>query len=162
MSRVIRADAANRGEPDRAITRARQEATRIIEDAKADAARLLMEASRARDMALISVERDAQALALEAARHIVGEAIALEPDRVEAIVRSALLRARRTHPCEVHVHPDDVAALERARLEPSVQIVSDASIARGGCIVRNPLGTIDARVEVRLDAIAHWLAGETP
>lgn len=188
MSRVIRGTASRlvpaevastRALAEREIARAHQEAVRIIEDAKAEAeglrrearaeglsaanleaARLLVEASRVRDAALLSAEHDARCLALEAAAHIVGEAIALEPDRITAIVRSALSRARQMHPCEVHVHPDDVAALERARLEHSVRIVSDQAVSRGGCIVRNTLGTIDARIEVRIDAMARWLAGE--
>lgn len=180
MSRVIRAKTLGEIASARDETaRARHEALRIIEDAKAEAervrrearaeglaaanleaARLLLEASRTRDAALLAAERDARRLALEAATHIVGEAIALEPDRIAAIVRSALTRARQMHSCEVHVHPEDLSALERAKLNDSVRLVADATISRGGCVIRSALGTIDARVEVRIDAIARWLAGE--
>jgi flagellar biosynthesis/type III secretory pathway protein FliH len=185
MSRVIRANASplasTHDEAGREIARARQEAIRIVEDAKAEAerlrhearaeglaaanlevARLLLEASRARVEALASAEHDARSLALLAASHIIGEAIALEPDRITQIVRSALLRARQTHSCEVHVHPEDVAALDRTRFGDSVRIVPDAALSRGDCVVRNAFGTIDARIEVRLEAMARWLAGEAP
>lgn len=192
MSRVIRGAgattrvlpgelAAARTDAERILDEARAEATRIVERAHdeaervrraardegleaahVEAARMLIEGARSRDAALALAERDAQTLALAATAKIVGEAIVIEPARIAAIVRDALTRARRARSVEVHVHPEDVAALERAQLELAVRVVPDAMLTRGGCVVRSELGVIDARVEVRIDAIARLLGCETP
>lgn len=149
---------AARAEQERLRADARREAH---EEARAEAAALLVEAARARDLAREEAARDARTLALAAAERIAGEAIALEPERIVAIVREAIGRTRRARAIEVRAHPDDVRAIEAASL-PVLRVVADASMARGGCVVRSELGTVDARVEVRLDAMARVLGCEPP
>jgi flagellar biosynthesis/type III secretory pathway protein FliH len=39
-------------------------------------------------------------------------------------------------------------------------VESDTAIARGGCVVSSDAGTLDARVETRIDALARALQAE--
>ena len=151
-----------RDEAARIVTEARAEAARLTAEAKvegaaaarADAAGMLLAAAQIRDAALARAERETRALALGVASRIVGEAIALEPARIDALVRAALARTRRATTVDVRVHPEDARALD---LGPGVRVVTDPTLRRGGCVVSSELGTVDARVEVQLDALADLL-----
>jgi type III secretion system HrpE/YscL family protein len=155
---------------------ARDEAASIREDAaragrdesRAQAAALLAEASAIRDRALRAAERETAEVAIAVARRILGEEIALAPERVTALVGEVLARARRANDVTVTLHPDDAATLrsvqdtllERAGRPARFTIVEDPSLTRGGCIVRTELGQLDARIEVQLEALASALGIE--
>jgi flagellar biosynthesis/type III secretory pathway protein FliH len=66
------------------------------------------------------------------------------------VVREGLERVRRASRVRVRVHPSDAAQL----IELEAEVVEDPSITRGGCVVESELGEVDARLEVRLDALA--------
>jgi flagellar biosynthesis/type III secretory pathway protein FliH len=172
--------ATARAEAVRLVEEARAEAERLREEARAEAERLreearaaalaaaraeiaegLVAAARAREAAIAGAEREVQTLALVAAGRIVGEELALSPERIVTIVRNVTERARRARGVEVRVHPDDAVALERA-VGASLRIIPDPTITRGGCVVTSELGIVDARVEVQLDAMARILGCESP
>src|SRR5690606_349691 len=104
------------------------------------------------------VERALLETACAIARRLVHDELRQAPESIEAIVRGAL-SALPDHVRELRVlaHPDDVALLQEYRdvLEPErrLQLVADASIARGGCQLRSDTTQIDASIEARLDAI---------
>ena len=173
-----------RAEAARIVEGARMEAQSVVDAAHADAgriaaraqqdglalgraegqaelARAVLDAARARDEAIAAAERDVQQLALVAAGRIVGETMDVAPDRIVAIVRDVVSRARRARSLEVRVHPDDVPALTAAP-QSGVRVVGDPEITRGGCVVASELGRIDARVEVQLAAMAELLGCERP
>jgi len=159
-----------RSEAEGMLEVAREEATRIREDARrggdelarAEAATILTEAAAIRDRALAEAEQEAARLALTAARRLVGEELAVSPDRIASIVGDVLARARRASSAVVCVNPVDAEALRRlsdavvARAGGALHfsIEQDPEITRGGCVVRTNLGELDARVEVQLDALA--------
>jgi type III secretion system HrpE/YscL family protein len=157
-----------RAEAARIVSDARSAAAGVLDDARAqglaagrvEAAATLAGAARARDAMLAGAEREVRTLALAVAAKIVGETVALDPERSLVIAREALSRARRAERLELRVHPDDLATLAAAL--PSVQITGDTSIARGGCVVRSELGTVDARIETQLAAIAAHLGCDPP
>jgi flagellar biosynthesis/type III secretory pathway protein FliH len=161
---------AARAEAEALLAAARAESAEIgelarrlgLESARSELATSLLAAARARDGAMASAEREVQTLALVAAKRIIGEAIALEPARIAEIVGDVLARARRARSIEVRVHPDDLVSLATADLGASVRLTADPEIARGGCVVSSELGTIDARVDVQLEAMAHVLGVERP
>jgi type III secretion system HrpE/YscL family protein len=181
MARVIRG--GGRVVPV-AIVDARQQAARIVEEARAEATRLvseaergaaeverraahqgeesalatlaarLFEAERRRDGALAEAERDLAKIALAAARRIVGEELTVAPERIVAIVREVLDRARRARRIVVRVHPEDAATLRRlAEGALPYAIEEDPAIARGGCVIETELGEVDARIETKLAAL---------
>ncbi|MDW8360841.1 MAG: FliH/SctL family protein [Myxococcales bacterium] len=127
-----------------------------------DAARLLVEATAARDRILADVEREVARLGVEIARRLVAEELALHPERIASIAAEALARVRRAARVSVAVHPDDAPVL-RARLDAvraragtgaSIEVRESPEVERGGCVVSSELGRVDARLSVRLEAIA--------
>lgn len=123
--------------------------------AEGGAAALLAEAAALRDGALAAAENEASRLALAAARSIVAGELALAPEKSLAIVRDVLSRARRARRIRVEVHPEDAEEIRGAL--PGVEIIPRDGLARGGCIVRTELGTLDARLEVRFEALERAL-----
>jgi flagellar assembly protein FliH len=146
-ARVVRVGAA-RGELERAW------AERLVD--------LARERARLRDAGAEQVAT----LALEVAMHVIGEQVAVDPALLARIVGRALAKARAESSVRVTLHPDDRAALEHhlgeRGLPPEVVLEDDASQARGGCVVRGPLVTVDARVETALATIAHAMGIDRP
>lgn len=177
MSRVIRSggDAVvpatvlgAHEEARRIIADAHEEATRIrseLERRLAEEARVAARAElaagyvaleRARRAALGEAEGSVAALALAVARRLVGEELDAHPERVRATVKDAIDRVRRAGRVRVRVSPADAADAEGLGAE----VVEDASIERGGCVVESDLGEVDARIEVRLEALALALTSQ--
>jgi flagellar assembly protein FliH len=89
-------------------------------------------------------------LAFEAARRIVG-ALPVTAESIEASVKQALAELRETADYQVYLHPADLAVLREiqsgllpAAGNASAKFSADASISRGGCIVRTRHGSIEA------------------
>lgn len=148
---IVRA-AREQAERERAALRAELEAE-AREAAKAEVAAALLAVEQARARALREAEASILEIALAAARRIVAEELELHPERIRAIVRDATERVRRARRARVRVHPSDAAHLAFS----DVELVEDASIERGGCIVESELGEVDARLEVRIAAIERAL-----
>ena len=162
MARIIRGGAA--------VVDAEAEAARIVRDAEARAAEVLAEErarleDEARALARVEGERARRAeldalapqitrLALEVARRVVGEALAVDPDRVRDLVREALDRVRRASRVRVRVHPDDAPRLDGM----SVEIVADGALRPGDCVVESELGDVDGRLEARFEAVERALS----
>jgi type III secretion system HrpE/YscL family protein len=176
-----------RAEAARIVAAARAEAAEIVETARldarnsardaeregrvegrAEAAAALAEALAIRDRALADAEREVARVALVAAERLVGEAIVADPARLATIVGDGLARARRARDVVVRVHPDDAPHVEslrsaiaaRAGRPATFSVRPDADLTRGSCLVETDLGTIDARLETKLDALARALGVE--
>ena len=80
-------------------------------------------------------------------------------------VREALELGMGTPSLSVHLHPDDIAVLKERVQEIStrltklgpVQVISDATVSRGGCRVQSDYGVIDQTVEAQLNRIEQEL-----
>lgn len=147
----------------RAITEAaeRAGAERAVHTARAELAALRIEAQRARIEALDAAREQTRELALLAAQHLVQAELTVKPERIAEIVEGLLARVRRAERAVVRVHPDDIAALTRWREQAQlahVELEADDSLARGGCVVRTPIGTLDASLETRIEALRTALA----
>jgi flagellar assembly protein FliH len=109
-----------------------------------------------------ALERRAVELGLALASKILAGTIAVEPERVVDAVQGALRGIVERERITVLVNPDDMEivseAIEgiRASLGGIEHCVVEAErrVARGGCIVRTPVGDIDARVETKLERAA--------
>ena len=175
MARVIRARA---DVLPRAIVAARTDAARIVADAhtrameitesahraglesaRAEAATLLASAARARAAAGDEARGDLLRVAVTIAERVVGAAIERAPELAADIVERELARLRRATRLELAVHPDD-APLVAHRLPAFARLVTDPSITRGGCVARADVGTLDARIETKLDTLARALGVE--
>ncbi|HEX6026123.1 MAG TPA: FliH/SctL family protein [Solirubrobacter sp.] len=122
-----------------------------------------VEAVRAEQVATAeALERRAVELGLALAAKVVAGALAVEPERVVDAVQGALRGIVERERITVLVNPDDMEivseAIEgvRASLGGIEHCVVEAErrVGRGGCIVRTPVGDVDARVETKLERAA--------
>jgi len=186
--RVIKAGQPVRLSPVEApVEDARKAAARILAEAQGDAARLRaqavadgLESGRAELTELLAVARveaararreaepELRRLAVKIAEKILGRELALQPDAVADVARAALGAAGEPEMLLLRAHPDDVAALERARPRFVAQlreacvltVRADAQVARGGCVLETPLGVVDARLSTQLAALERALTEE--
>lgn len=76
----------------------------------------------------------------------------MSDEQLRESVCQVLDEAGLRDPIQVLVHPDDAAVIgaEAGLWPPEVQFVGDASVKLGGCLIRAPQQTLDARLEVQL------------
>jgi type III secretion protein L len=171
-------------EAEGTLERAREEARRIVEAARSEAegvheaarrkaretvaaetAALVAEASAARERALSGLRDDVVDLAMAVGRKVIGRELEVSRTAAVEICAGALRRLRRARAVVVHVHPDDLGAVETGRPlladiladEAGLRVVGDESVGRGGCLIESDVGRIDARLDAQLDAIERAL-----
>ena len=100
----------------------------------------------------------------QALRKIIGELD--DADRIVRIVRTALMGVRNQQHVTVRVAPADAAAVEKAlaamlQAVPGrtsfLDIVPDARLERGACLLESELGVVDASLETQLRALENAL-----
>ncbi len=107
-------------------------------------------------------------LALRIARKVIGAHLAADPTLIAHIVHETIAELEPTVSLEVHVHPEDLPAVEasRSNLERlvqgtgSVRVIADAAVDRGGCILVSPVGEVDARIETKLAVLETAFAAQ--
>ena len=112
------------------------------------------------------LERRAVELGLALSKKIVGVTLGLQPEKVVEAVTGALRGIVERDRVTVMVNPDDLEIVREAMdgLRASLGgiehciVEAERRVARGGCIVRTPVGDIDARVETKLDRAAEVVA----
>lgn len=105
------------------------------------------------------------ALALEVARLVVRDSIAVRPESVLEVIREALGQTPQQH-AQLHVHPED-AVLVRQHLGEQLthtghRIIEDASIERGGCRIDTASAQSDATVATRWRRVVETLSKDHP
>jgi len=104
--------------------------------------------------------QEAADLAVLIAARIIGDEIAVNPDRVQQMIRAALVDAGDT-PLRIIIHPDDRQAAVEATgswLGAAPEVVTSPDVDPGGCIVETASGDLDARIPIRLESLRHALA----
>ncbi|MFZ5895961.1 MAG: FliH/SctL family protein [Myxococcota bacterium] len=137
----------------------------IIADARAHAAARL--AAEALELAARDADADERALTRSVdlarllAERLLGETLALEPARIEAIARRALAEAAGARRICIVAHPEDVphlqAALDAGRFTHVALIRSDESRTRGSLRFESEIGTLDADIAPQLDRLTDHL-----
>ncbi len=100
-------------------------------------------------------------LALKAARKIVGEELALHPDRIVDVVLTALKPVTQHRKIIVYVHPDDLERLEKSKSKikkvfdhlESLSLQGRDDIEPGGCVIETEAGIINAQLETQWRAL---------
>ncbi|ROZ63192.1 FliH/SctL family protein [Ramlibacter sp. WS9] len=107
---------------------------------------------------LVDAEDDLVALGHEAVCRVLGEEAAT-PAVLRSMVNHLLAQHGQRAQLAIHVHPDDLAALneEGAPSDPAWRWVADNSVQLGGVILRSPEGSIDARLETQLAVLGETL-----
>jgi flagellar biosynthesis/type III secretory pathway protein FliH len=98
-------------------------------------------------------------LARMLAERLLGEALALAPEHVVALARSALSEARGVRAVKIVAHPGDAVILEQdlnklGSFSGVVSIESDASRTRGNLRMITDVGILDAELSPALDRLA--------
>lgn len=103
---------------------------------------------------------DALEIGFFVARRVLQAELSTSPDALFALVRSALQRAGDSRKIQVRVHPQDAEALAPALAKgtlgvsaATVEIVRDAALSPGDCIVDTDFGKVDGRLDTRLDEL---------
>jgi flagellar biosynthesis/type III secretory pathway protein FliH len=116
-----------------------------------------LDAQRAETAA--ALERRAVELGLALAAKVLAGALEVEPERVVESVRGALRGIVERERIIVLVNPDDLELVREAMDEVRASlggiehcdVQSERRVARGGCVVRTPVGDVDARIETKLE-----------
>lgn len=138
--------------------------------ARADGARFVALATQF-DVALTEIDQqvaeDLLALALDVARQVIRQAIAVKPELLLETVREALSQMQHPH-ATIHLHPED-ASLVRSYLGDQLahaghRIHEDRRLQRGGCLIEAGGSQLDASLATRwrrivesLGCNAEWL-----
>lgn len=88
-------------------------------------------------------------------------------DLVVNLVGEALLRAQDRVRLKLHLNPDDINEIERHRKElqltvgaADMELIADARIERGGCLLDTEDGTVDVRLNTVVDKVKESLISE--
>lgn len=160
------------------LARAEERAALIVREAEARAAELKLRAE-AEGRADAAASLAAKALALHAreaesaerqldravelarilAERLLGEELALAPERIVALAREALLQARGARKVTVVAHPEDAVRLEAAlasfgSLSEVTRVVSDPRRPRHSLRLETDIGTLDADIAPQLERLA--------
>lgn len=129
------------------------EAIRLTQEAN----QLFLLAQRAVQEEYAKVDQDLLHLAIKMAERIVRSTIAVEPQRMLAIIQALTLLPVEREGWRLHVAPDDVKWLEGKLPCPWV---SDESLQSGDCFLECQEGVFDGRLEAQLDKLEHSLREE--
>lgn len=116
---------------------------------------------RERERVLSGLEPELAKLAMEVAKKIIGEQVAINRDATVEIIRNAMTRIKSREEVSIKVNPDDVDYVRGkqdifARMVEGLkklEIVADPRVDRGGCIIETDLGNTDARLSVQISLI---------
>lgn len=130
---------------------------------------MLTQASKAREAYLAGNETALLKLAVRIAEKLIGEELHIAPDTIAGIVSEALRSVRRAKSVTVQVHPEHVTALEErlftlhtpAGAGREVEIIPNASLSGGDCVIETEIGVIDGRLETQLKNMERALTLKT-
>jgi flagellar biosynthesis/type III secretory pathway protein FliH len=144
----------------------RADAVAALEPALAALTQAVADVHAQQAEAASQLERRAVELGLALARKIVAGALEVEPERVLEAVTGALRGIVERERVIVLVNPDDLEIVREAmdNLKASLggiehcEVQAERRVGRGGCIVRTPVGDVDARVETKLERAGEVVA----
>ncbi len=169
---------------ERIVEEARQRAREIVEKAQAEQAAIreqsnqegyeeglrqlnevIADAKRKYGKILEGAETELLKLSLKIAERIVGKALDLDRSILLDIIHKAIQSLKYQKEIRIRIHPEDVAYLKDQKMQlyamlgesKEIEVVEDALVARGGCIIDTEIGTIDARLETQLKVMERKL-----
>jgi flagellar assembly protein FliH len=112
-----------------------------------------------------SLEQVVLPTAIVIAKHILGAELTVNPELVLSQVKKAVAMAEEDTIFKIFCHPEDVEILNltdsyltaNKSNGSKIEILSDNSITKGGCILQTSAGIIDASIESQLQRIMESL-----
>lgn len=108
---------------------------------------------------------DAVKLGFEVARALIRRELEITAEPLVDVIKEALGEVAEARQVRVRMHPEDILALEAFGLEekePGIaktELVNDPALGRGDIIIESDLGSVNASLESRLEAIRKALRG---
>jgi flagellar assembly protein FliH len=120
-----------------------------------DEAMTQLQAGEARWMG--ALESNVTAIAMAAARHVIGREVAAEPGLLRDVLARALAEFPADDSLTVRLHPTDLAVVAGEGVLRQIRWTADASIAPGGCLVEGRERIVDGRVDTALERLYRLL-----
>jgi type III secretion protein L len=124
----------------------------------------LLAARDTRAEALVGVEQEVLRLSVKIAAKIIGRELKRDDATLADIVASALRNVQPQEMLVVRINPADAPLVQehRERLDPTARalrldLVPDPRVARGGCVIESPSGTVDAQLDTQLRSLERAL-----
>ena len=140
----------------------REEASAELKPVLERLGRAAADLSNLRDRIRRQAEADLVKLALAIAKRVMHRELAIDPDAMQGIVRTALDRLQNREVDRLRVHPSHVgpvrSCLEDAGRAPAMEVIGDASLNCGDAVFETSLGELDASVDSQLREIEHGFA----
>lgn len=153
-----------RAEAERIVAGAEARAVAAAEAASAEAreqelAKLAMSVLALRDADEKRAARDLDRtieVAVLLAERLVGEALAVAPERIGELAAAALQETRGSRKIRIEAHPADVEALAKilGELGSIATVETNADLGRGSLVVHTDIGKIDGTLRPQLDRLA--------
>lgn len=103
---------------------------------------------------------DALEIGFQIARRIIDAELKASPEPLFAMVKSAVRRLGDARRVTLRLHPDDATLLESKEVRQrigltlmQVEVIADARLGRGDCVIDSEAGSIDGRIDARLDEL---------
>jgi flagellar biosynthesis/type III secretory pathway protein FliH len=116
-----------------------------------DAALAQLRAQEARWLG--ALESNITALAMAAARHVIGREVAADPGALHGVIARALGDFPDDEPLTARVSPEDMAIVADASVKHDVRWMADPMIVRGGCVIEGRERIVDGRVDTALERL---------
>lgn len=127
-------------------------------------AQTIEELAGLRQTIIRETERQMVQLALLLARKVVARELTTDPDLVAAMAHVALDRLGESTPATIRLNPEDYAVVTAGRgpgwAGAQVQVVPDAAVARGGCVVDSEFGLVNGTLDAQFAELTRALLGE--
>jgi flagellar biosynthesis/type III secretory pathway protein FliH len=111
-----------------------------------------------------TTERELVRLAVSMAERIVRREVEVDAELLSAMARVAIDRLGENVAATIHLNPVDYEAMMAARqgaaFGGAVQVVADALVGRGGCLVKSAFGVVDAGIDTQIREMSHALLGD--
>lgn len=144
---------------------AEAEVRQQYEDVVLQAEQLVEQAFLVKNHIIAEAEPFLLELSTQIAEKIIQKQLTLEPDYQKELIQKLLQRKREKGVITLCVSPAQFMMMNASREELSrsidaqaeLQIIPDATVHDFGCVIRSPLGTIDARIDTQLAEIKKTL-----
>ncbi|TVX97666.1 flagellar assembly protein FliH [Cohnella terricola] len=144
---------------------AEEQLVKQYEDKLQEAQAIVKQAYETKEKIITEGESFLVELSVAVAEKIVQQKLAKAPEMSMKLFENALARRKEQGVIVLCVAPSQFAFVQAAKDELSLvldaqaelQIVPDASIQEGGCVVRSAFGSIDARIDTQLEEIREQL-----
>jgi flagellar assembly protein FliH len=129
-----------------------------IEQMTARLGRSLDELGALRTEIVRRTERQAVDLAMAIAKRMLARELHADPELLVALARVALDRLGEPVVATIRVSPEEFSTLAAGEArDHCIEIVSDAAVARGGCLVQSDFGVMDVSLDAQFCELARVL-----